>query len=133
MSEYRKLKTQFTSRTHLRTALQAAGIPFEEARPGQTLTITGYGGQQQQATFAVRRRAAGNTLGDLGWQWDGKCFVQVADHMDESPFRAGRTLQTIKREYAVAATIGQARAKGYRVQRHNQADGSVQLVVTGRI
>lgn len=136
MSEYVKKNTKYTSRVHLRTALQAAGIQFEEAQPGQTLTLKGYGNQQRQATFAVRQRALGdNIFGDLGWLWDGqtKCFVQVADHLDERYSQTARALRAIKREYAVAATISQARIKGYRTQRVNQPDGSIQIRVTGRI
>ena len=136
MSEYVKKKTTYTSRVHLRTALQAAGIQFEEAQPGQTLTLNGYGNQRRQATFAVRQRALGdNIFGDLGWLWDGqaKCFVQIADHLDERYSQTVRALRAIKREYAYTATVSQARTKGYHTQRVDQPDGSIQIRITGRI
>lgn len=136
MSEYRKLKTQFTSRTHLRAALRAAGVQFEEARPGQPeLALYGYHGDErpERATFAVRRAQIGRLSNDLGYRWNGHHFEEIVSEYDSGIARCTDVRRAVKREYAVAATIDRARAKGYRVQRQDQTDGSVQLVVTGRI
>jgi len=134
MSHYRKLKTTFTNRVHLRAALKAADLAFEEARPGQSLTANGYGGQVQPATFVVRKQSLrGARYGDLGWQWDQEAgaFVQVEDDSDARWCRD--TIQTVRREYAYAATVAQANAKGYQTKRIDLPSGEIQIQVTGRI
>jgi len=135
VSKYRKLKTKFTSRVHLREALQATGLPFEEARPGQALTLNGYGGQRREATFVVRKRALGARYGDFGWQWDPatKGFTQIEDDLDAGHLPVQQNLQAIKREYAYAATVTQARVKGYQIRRIDLPSGEIQIQVTGRI
>ena len=133
MSHYRKLQTTYTSRVFLREALQAAGIPFEEARPGQTLTVNGYAGQHHEAVFAVRRRDIGASYGDFGWAWDGMRFVQIEDDLDANRARVQQHLHSIKREYAYAATVAAARIKGYQTRRIDHGSGAIQVVVTGRI
>ena len=136
MSEYRKLKTQYRSRNLLREALKAAGIPFEECRPGQERVLDShYNVDGLTATFIVPKKALDNTWGALGWHWDPreKCFVQIADHLDENHSQTSKALKAVKREYAVAYAMGQARAKGYRAKRVNGQNGEVQVVITGRL
>lgn len=137
MSEYRKLKTKFTSRVHLREALQAAGLKFEECRPGHEEHLYGYHGdvRPETATFIVRRSEIGRASNDLGWHWDTaqRCFVEIVSDYDRSYSGCTRIRQAVKREYAYAATAAQARAKGYRTSRVDLPDGSIQVMVTGRI
>lgn len=137
MSEYRKLKTQFKSRIHLRRALKTLGIPFEECPSGRETHLYGHLGDErpEKATFVVRRKHIDRLSNDLGWHWNAKarCFEEVVSEYDRSVHRCTEIRRGVKREYAVAATIGRARARGYRVRRVDQTDGTVQLVVTGRV
>jgi len=138
MSEYRKLATKFTSRQHLREALKAAGVPFEEVRPGQPERhLVGYQGdtRPETATFIVRRKHISDVSNDLGFKWDPKqrCFVEIVSEYDQTCRQTVKLRQTIKREYAVAAATSAAKAKGYRVNRIDLPTGEVQLKVAGRI
>ena len=137
MSKYRKMQTQFTSRALMREALQAAGVPFEECQPGTENPLVGYEGdlRPEKATFIVRRAYVGSSSNDMGWHWNPvtRCFEEIVSDYDSKYGQAMSICQSVKREYAVAATMSQARAKGYRVERQNQTNGTVQLVVTGRI
>lgn len=135
MSEYRILRTQFTSRHLMRQALQAAGTPFEECKPGKETHLFGYHGdvRPEAATFVVRRKHIGRLSNDIGWTWNGHEFEEIVSEYDQDVTRTTEIRKAVKREYAVAATISQARAKGYRIERQDQPTGEVQLVVTGRI
>ena len=137
MSEYVKKRTKYTSRVHLRAALQAAGVQFEECQPGQEVHLFGYHGDErpETATFIVRRDQISFSSNDLGWHWDKdqRCFVEIVSEFDRHQPTCATIRQTVKREYACASTVSQARAKGYRTQRVDQPDGSIQIRVTGRI
>jgi hypothetical protein len=137
VSKYRKMQTKFTSRALMREALKAAGMDFEECQPGTEKHLVGYQGKvrDETATFIVRREHISRSSNDLGWHWNPttRCFEEIVSEYDSRETNTTRIRKTVKREYAVAATMSQARAKGYRVVRQNQANGTVQLVVTGRI
>jgi len=137
MSKYRKMRTQYTSRTMLREALKAAGVAFEEARPGQSLNLYGYEGDRRAdtATFVVRRAHISRSSNDLGFRWDAAsgCFEEVVSEYDSTERNTTRIRQAVKREYAVATTVSAARIKGWAVERIDQPGGAVQLRVTGRI
>lgn len=136
MSNYRKLKTQYTSRVHLRAALQATGVIFEEVRPGQTeSTLYGYENDERSetATFVVRRDQIGRLSNDIGWHWDGSQFVEIVSEWDHHVSKCSEIRQTVRREYAYAATVSQAQAKGYRTERIDLPTGVIQIKVTGRI
>jgi hypothetical protein len=134
VSAYRKLKTQFQSRYRLRRALEAAGVEFEECKVGQERHLIDWHGQQrpETATFIVRRHNISNLSNDLGWTWNGQCFEEIVSKYDQGCVRTTEIRQTVKREYAVITATEAARSKGYQVKRVDQADGGVQLVVTGR-
>jgi len=137
VSKYRKMRTEFKSRSHLREALKASGVLFEECQPGTEKHLIGYEGdtRTETATFIVRRSQIGSSSNDMGYHWDSTsgCFTEVVSDFDSRQHKCTAIRQAVKREYAVCATVSQARAKGYAVKRQNQADGTVQLVVTGRI
>lgn len=137
MSEYRKLKTKFMSRSLMRDALKAAGVEYVETKPGHEEHLYGYKGDErpETATFIVRRQSIGSFSNDLGWHWDAaqKCFTEIVSAYDASVQRCTDIRQTVKREYAVASTVAAAKAKGYRTSRIDNADGTVQVVVTGRV
>lgn len=136
MSKYLKVKRTFTSRTALRAALQATGISFEEARPGQEINLVGYHGDQreQTATFIIRRQHIGSLSNDLGWHWNKqeKAFEEIVSEFDSSQARCTGIRKIVGREYLAASAIERARAKGYRAERRVQ-DGQLQVVVTGRV
>jgi hypothetical protein len=136
VSAYRKLKTQFSSRYRLRQALEAAGVEFEEVPVGQAERhLYGYHGDErpETATFIVRRSQIGNLSNDLGYHWNGQCYEEIVSDYDSRHRGCTAIRQAVKREYAVVTATEAARAKGYRVKRVDQANGQVQLVVTGRI
>ena len=135
MSKYRKLRTKYTIRVHLREALKAAGVAFEECRPGQEAHLIGYHGDQrpETATFIVRRDQVGYSSNDLGWHWDGMQFVEIVSEFDQRQPACTAIRQTVKREYAYAAAVTQARSKGYQTERIDLPNGTIQIVVTGRI
>lgn len=136
MSAYRKLQTQFKNRQHLRAALTAAGVQFEEVAIGQPERhLVGYHGDQrpETATFIVRRSEIGSASNDLGYHWDGQFFTEIVSDFDSGHEKCTHIRHAVKREYAVAFGTAQARSKGYQVKRIDQPGGAVQLVVTGRI
>ena len=137
MSEYVKKRTKYTSRVHLRSALQAAGIQFEECQPGTEVHLVGYHGdtRPETATFVVRRNQIGASSNDIGWHWDPdrRSFVEIVSEFDQRQSKCTTIRQTVRREYAYAATISQARVKGYRTQRVDLPDGSIQVRITGRL
>lgn len=137
MSAYRKLRTQFTSRQHLRVALKAAGVLFEEVLPGQPdKHLVGYKGDERAdtATFVVRREFISPSSNDLGYKWNPqtKCFEEIVSEYDTRCTATTNLRQAVKREYAVSTATTAARAKGYRVKRLDREDGTVQLQVIGR-
>jgi hypothetical protein len=136
MSHYRRMETEFTSRAMLREALKAAEVPFEEAQPGEELELQGWGQQTRHATFAVRASRESGAIcryADMGWQWDPetKRFVELLDSMET--YRTEATRDRIRREYAVATTIAQARTRGLTVKREDQANGAIRLRVVGQV
>jgi len=136
VSHYRKLETEFTSRAILREALKAAGVPFEEAQPGEELELQGWGKQTRRATFAIRASREAGAIAryaDVGWQWDPetKRFVELLDSMETH--RTEATRDRIRREYAVATTIAQARTRGLTVKREDQPNGAIRLRVVGQV
>ena len=137
MSAYHKRRTTYTSRQTLQAALKATGIPFEECQPGQEKNLVGYHGdvRPETASFIVRRAHIGASSNDLGYRWDkeAKCFTAIVSEFDEHCSATTRIRGEIRREYAVADTITQARKAGYKVERKDLANGTVQMVVTGRI
>ena len=137
MSAYHKRRTTYTSRQTLRAALQATGIPFEEYQPGREEQLVGYQGKvrPETASFIIRRAHIGYSSNDLGFKWDraAKCFSAIVSEFDEHCAQTTRIRDEIRREYAVADTIVQARKAGYKVERKDLANGTVQMVVTGRI
>ena len=138
MSEYRKLKTQYRSRNLLREALKACSVPFEEVKPGETERhLYGYRGKKRQetATFIVRRKHISPSSNDLGFHWNEqeRCFEAIVSAYDTTQRDTTRIRKTVKKEYAIAYAMGQARAKGYRAQRVNGQNGEVQVVITGRL
>ena len=137
MSKYRKLETEFTSRAMLREALKAVGLPFEEAAVGCEIQLVGYTGdtRQETATFAVRREHVGSSSNDIGWHWDPEArrFVEVVSEFDLGRRRSVEVLNQVRREYAVATTIAQARARGLTVKREDQSNGGIRLRVVGQV
>lgn len=136
MSAYRKIKTQFTNRQHLRAALQAAGVEFEEVPFGQVEKhLVGYHGdtRPETATFIVRRSQISYSSNDIGWHWNGSAFEEIVSDYDSSLKACNDIRHAVKREYAVSFATAQARAKGFQVKRVDQPGGAVQLVVTGRM
>ena len=137
MSAYHKRKTTYTSRQTLREALKATGIPFEECQPGHEKHLFGYHGDErpETASFIVRRAHIGLSSNDLGYRWDpaAKCFTEIVSEFDERCRATTKVRNSIRKEYAVADTIVQARKAGYKVERQNLENGTVQMVVTGRI
>jgi hypothetical protein len=138
MSAYRKVETQFSSRAMLREALKAVGLPFEETRPNEPEThLIGYKGDQRQetATFAIRREYVGSASNDIGWHWDPEArrFVEIVSQFDLRRSESVEVLNQVRREYAVATTIAQARARGLSVQREDQPNGGIRLRVVGQV
>ena len=135
MSNYRKLKTRYTSRVHLRAALKAAGIKFEECKPGVEKTLFGYMGDEraETATFIVRRSEITASSNDIGWTWDGMQFQEIVSEYDQTLFKCTDIRKSIRREYAYAATVSQMSTKGYMTQRVDLDSGEIQINVTGRI
>ena len=135
MSKYRKMATRFSSRADLRQALKAAGVQFEECRPGQENHLVGYQGDKrpETATFIVRRDQIGHASNDLGYHWNGRGFEEVVSDFDSRQEACTQIRQAVKREYAVVTATAAAKAKGFQVKRLDQADGSVQLQVVGRM
>jgi hypothetical protein len=137
VSKYRKLETEYRSRVLLRAALKAAGLPFEEAKPGHETHLYGYKGDEraETATFAIRRAHVGQASNDLGWHWDpaAKRFVEVISEFDQSRAESVAILDQVRREYAVASTMAEARVHGLSVQRTNHGDGRITLRVVGSV
>jgi hypothetical protein len=136
MSKYLKVQCQYNSREHLRAALKAAGIEFEETRIGQPEShLVGYHGDEREetATFIVRRAHIGSSSNDLGWHWNGKAFEEIVSQFDSGRPETTKIRDSIRKEYAVSFATAQARIKGWNVARINAPDGTVQLKVTGRI
>lgn len=139
MSKYRKMATKYTSRQLMREALQAAatklGFTFEECKPGHEEHLYGYKGdvREETATFIVRRAQIGGASNDFGLRWNGTSYEEIVSEFDATKHRTTQIRNAIRREYAVAATVAQAQAKGYRVERVDQVGGGVQLRVTGRV
>lgn len=127
MSAYRMLRTQFTSRYQLRQALQAAGVEFEECQPGTERHLVGYQGDKrpETATFIIPRFHVGAMSNEVGYHWDPaqRCFTEIVSEYDSRQRRCTEIRQAVKREYACGVAVQAARAKGYRVQRNDRADG----------
>ena len=135
MSKYRKLRTKYTSRVHLRAALKAAGIKFEECKPGVEEHLFGYMGDEraETATFIVRRDQITASSNDIGWTWDGMQFCEVVSEYDSSISTCTKIRTNVRREYAYASSVAQAHAKGYQTQRVDLDNGGIQIRVTGRL
>lgn len=138
MSKYRKMATTYTSRAHLRAALVASGVPFEETLPGTAeLSLIGYHGdvRPETAAFVVRRAHIGTASNDLGWTWDNqdKVYREVVSNFDSSFQPCTDIRDTVRKEYAYSATVAAARAQGYQTRRVDAHDGTIQIKVTGRL
>ena len=136
MSKYLKVKCEYVSREHLRKALQAAGVEFEETRASEPEShLVGYHGdtREETATFIVRRTHIGSSSNDLGWHWNGKAFEEIVSEFDSTREGTTKIRNSVRKEYAVSYATAQARIKGWSVVRVNAPDGTVQLKVTGRI
>jgi hypothetical protein len=91
MSKYKEITTQITDPDHLTAALDNLGVPYEVARPGQTLALNGWSGRGRTAEIVVRQATLGEASGqgyayaDLGWAMDPHtgAYRLVLDDYDE--------------------------------------------------
>ena len=122
MSHFTTIKTQIKDVTALRSAITELGLEFL-----QNTTARGYVSQTMKGDYVVRlkgpydiavNRQSDGTFGLTTDWWDGHVAQEVGPNF-------GRLLQL----YGVHKATAEARKKGMSVQRKQQPNGSIKLVL----
>jgi Protein of unknown function (DUF1257) len=134
MSAYKVIKTECKSKDSLRAALQAIGVPFEEAETENGLTLVDWHGQKrpEKGTFVIRRRNITAMSNDLGFTKleTGGYGVIISDY-DEAT-AGDRLFKNVLNSYAEIEVTRLARAKGLTVERITAPGGAIRLRLHGR-
>jgi hypothetical protein len=136
MSAYVEVKTQIKDQEALVEALlemrNKVGRPWtrddieihEEAQP-----LVGYMGKvrRQKANIIIRRKNVGGSANDIGFERteDGTFVAHISDF--DKHFHNEQWRQELNVEYGTKFVEKKAKAKGYRMKKEVQADGSVKI------
>jgi hypothetical protein len=132
MSKYAEIQTELRDRSALLAALEGMGYAPEIHEQPQALYGYHDDERPEKAHIIIRRSHLGAGFNDVGYRREdtGQWTEILSDH-----HRAVRPQWSahVKQQYAVARTLTQAKAKGYRLQsRETTADGQIRLVFAGR-
>jgi hypothetical protein len=126
MSHFTTVKTQVRDLEALREACAELGLELLEGVP-----CRGYGGVERKCARTIRLKGPYDIAVDPSPEDDGTHSL-TADWWDGHVAReAGPGFGRLLQAYAVRKTLREARARGLRTTRKQEADGSVLLVLEG--
>ena len=139
MSAYKEIQTEFRSLNSLLDALHDLGFTdaMLQVAPDPkfaTLPMYGYQGDQrpERAGVHIPREFVGSAANDVGFAWNGGCYVAIISEFDSSQNFTEERVNKLKQRYALHEVKKQAKMKGYSVQEVSQNDGSIRLVCVRR-
>lgn len=135
MSAYKEIVTEFRHRDSLIKALADSGFRCEVANDATAngLELHGYAlSSGGRANIRIPKSAHPGAFEDTGFIYNSvtKTYAaKISTH--NSPGNFGReALEKVTQRYAYHEVIRQAKLKGYTVQQHASADGTIRLQLT---
>lgn len=143
MSKYKEIKTEFKNPFSLIKALADVGAVIETADNPKENAVTlftnwtSFGGQNQKVAIAVQKanaiRAGLGNFDGIGFQWNGKGYTLIQDHLDQERNEVvRRNIGKLTQRYSYHEVKRQAKMNGYTTQEIQQEDGSIRLVLSRR-
>ena len=126
MSHFSTVKTELRDRESLLAALRDLG---QEPRAGEQ-PVRGYRGQTVTADLCCPQSEGG----DIGFRWNSaEQHYELVTDLDlwKQSVPVERFLAQLTQRYALQSILRSSAEEGYQVaEQHQQADGSIELVVT---
>lgn len=131
MSHISKVDTKIRDLTHLKKALQALGIAYDEAKEGETLTLLGYEKHEVMEDCIMEIKT--NCKYGVGVRKKGENLEIVADWWAIETFTGEKQedfLNRITRQYAYETIMDKVKGLGYEVvQEEQDARENVRITV----